>query len=201
MCRQIYMRCADRRDINAYLESIKQIVNAIYYLRIGGWWKIHFNCRLPDSKMIFEDQFQARAENRHAGQGSWLRSLSRRTFGEESKASLLIGLSIFWHEKAQAVVADTLATNNILVIWWQPHLRRNWHCLFWCSQGSQDQTRRHTYLCHLLGIKNIVLAVNKMDLINYDQSRFDAIVWTTPNLQAALVLVHSPTPQFRFQRW
>jgi bifunctional enzyme CysN/CysC len=38
------------------------------------------------------------------------------------------------------------------------------------------QTRRHSYLCHLLGIRNIVLAVNKMDLVGYDQGVFDAIV-------------------------
>jgi bifunctional enzyme CysN/CysC len=38
------------------------------------------------------------------------------------------------------------------------------------------QTRRHSYLIHLLGIKNIVLAVNKMDLVNYAQETFDAIV-------------------------
>jgi bifunctional enzyme CysN/CysC len=38
------------------------------------------------------------------------------------------------------------------------------------------QTRRHSYLAHLIGIRNLVLAVNKMDLVGYDQARFDAIV-------------------------
>jgi bifunctional enzyme CysN/CysC len=38
------------------------------------------------------------------------------------------------------------------------------------------QTRRHSYLCHLIGIKNIVLAVNKMDLVDYSQKVFDDIV-------------------------
>ena len=38
------------------------------------------------------------------------------------------------------------------------------------------QTRRHSYLVQLIGIKNIVLAVNKMDLVDYDQSIFDQIV-------------------------
>ena len=42
--------------------------------------------------------------------------------------------------------------------------------------GILTQTRRHSYLCHLLGIRNIVLAVNKMDLVDYDQATFDAIV-------------------------
>ena len=43
-------------------------------------------------------------------------------------------------------------------------------------KGVLVQTRRHSYLCHLIGIKNIVLAVNKMDLVDYDQATFDAIV-------------------------
>jgi bifunctional enzyme CysN/CysC len=43
-------------------------------------------------------------------------------------------------------------------------------------KGVLVQTRRHSYLCHLLGIRNIVLAVNKMDLVDYSQARFDEIV-------------------------
>src|SRR5450631_1412283 len=43
-------------------------------------------------------------------------------------------------------------------------------------KGVLTQTRRHSYLAHLLGIRNIVLAVNKMDLVEYDQEVFDKIV-------------------------
>jgi bifunctional enzyme CysN/CysC len=43
-------------------------------------------------------------------------------------------------------------------------------------KGVLTQTRRHSYLTHLLGIKSIVLAVNKMDLVNYAQATFDAII-------------------------
>ncbi|MGI4732973.1 MAG: sulfate adenylyltransferase subunit CysN [Janthinobacterium lividum] len=43
-------------------------------------------------------------------------------------------------------------------------------------KGILTQTRRHTYLAHLLGIRRLVLAVNKMDLIGYDRARYDAIV-------------------------
>ncbi len=42
--------------------------------------------------------------------------------------------------------------------------------------GILEQTRRHSYLCHLLGIENIILAVNKMDLVSYDQGVFEAVV-------------------------
>ena len=44
------------------------------------------------------------------------------------------------------------------------------------SQGILTQTRRHAFIASLLGIEQVVLAVNKMDLVNYDASIFDAIV-------------------------
>ena len=42
-------------------------------------------------------------------------------------------------------------------------------------KGVLTQTRRHSYLCKLIGIRHVVLAVNKMDLIDYDRARFEAI--------------------------
>ena len=43
------------------------------------------------------------------------------------------------------------------------------------TQGVLVQTRRHTRICSLMGIKHFVFAVNKMDLIHYDENRFDKI--------------------------
>jgi len=43
-------------------------------------------------------------------------------------------------------------------------------------KGVLTQTRRHSFLAHLIGIRNLVLAVNKMDLIHYDRAKFEAIV-------------------------
>src|SRR3546814_611021 len=42
-------------------------------------------------------------------------------------------------------------------------------------KGVLTQTRRHSFLAHLLGIRHIVLAVNKMDLVGYDKGVFDRI--------------------------
>ena len=42
--------------------------------------------------------------------------------------------------------------------------------------GVITQTRRHTFLVSLLGIKHVVLAVNKMDLVDFSEERFDEIV-------------------------
>ena len=43
-------------------------------------------------------------------------------------------------------------------------------------KGVLTQTRRHSYLAHLIGIRNLVVAVNKMDLIGYDHDKYDAII-------------------------
>jgi bifunctional enzyme CysN/CysC len=43
-------------------------------------------------------------------------------------------------------------------------------------KGVLTQTRRHSYIAHLLGLRHLVLAVNKMDLVGYDQAVFDRIV-------------------------
>jgi bifunctional enzyme CysN/CysC len=48
-------------------------------------------------------------------------------------------------------------------------------------KGVLTQTRRHTYICSLLGLRHVVLAVNKMDLVGWDEATFDRIVgdWAT----------------------
>src|SRR6056300_657912 len=43
-------------------------------------------------------------------------------------------------------------------------------------QGVLTQTRRHSMICSALGIKHVVIAINKMDLVDYSQDRFDEIV-------------------------
>ena len=43
------------------------------------------------------------------------------------------------------------------------------------DEGVKEQSRRHGYLLHLLGVRQVTVAINKMDLVGYDQSRFEAI--------------------------
>jgi bifunctional enzyme CysN/CysC len=137
---------------------------------------------LYDSKMIFEDQLDAlTADSKKVG-----------TQGQEIDFALLVdglaaereqGITIdvayrfFNTEKRKFIVADCpgheqytrnmitgASTADLAVI------------LIDARKGVLVQTRRHSYLCHLIGIKNLVLAVNKMDLVDYDQKVFDAIV-------------------------
>src|SRR3712207_1171212 len=60
-------------------------------------------------------------------------------------------------------------------------------------KGVLTQTRRHSYLVHLLRIPNVILAVNKMDLIGYDQRRFDEIVAAYRGFAAELGLTEFTT--------
>ena len=53
-------------------------------------------------------------------------------------------------------------------------------------KGVLTQTRRHSYICALLGIDQVVLAVNKMDLVGYDRAAFDAIAAEYRALAASL---------------
>ena len=137
---------------------------------------------LYDSKMIFEDQLEAlHADSKKVG-----------TQGQEIDFALLVdglaaereqGITIdvayrfFATEKRKFIVADTpgheqytrnmvtgASTADLAVI------------LIDARKGVLTQTRRHSYLAHLIGIQNIVLAVNKMDLVDYDQAVFDGIV-------------------------
>ncbi len=139
---------------------------------------------LYDSKMIFEDQLAAlEADSKKVG-----------TQGQEIDFALLVdglaaereqGITIdvayrfFATEKRKFIVADTpgheqytrnmvtgASTADLAVI------------LVDARKGILTQTRRHSYLAHLLGIRNIVLAVNKMDLVGYDQAIFNRIVMT-----------------------
>jgi bifunctional enzyme CysN/CysC len=137
---------------------------------------------LYDSKMIFEDQLAAlEADSKRVG-----------TQGQEIDFALLVdglaaereqGITIdvayrfFSTEKRKFIVADTpgheqytrnmvtgASTADLAVI------------LIDARKGVLTQTRRHSYLAHLIGIRNLVLAVNKMDLIGYDRAKYDAIV-------------------------
>src|SRR5215218_2963009 len=43
------------------------------------------------------------------------------------------------------------------------------------AEGVRDQTRRHGYLLHLLGVKQVAIVINKMDRVDFSESRFNAI--------------------------
>ena len=171
-------------DIEAYLDQHqnKSMLRFITCGSVDDGKSTLIGRLLYDSKMIFEDQLAA------------LENDSKRvgTQGQEIDFALLVdglaaereqGITIdvayrfFATEKRKFIVADCpgheqytrnmvtgASTADCAVI------------LTDARKGVLVQTKRHSFLCHQLGIKNLVLAVNKMDLIGYNQAKFDAIV-------------------------
>jgi bifunctional enzyme CysN/CysC len=172
------------QDIDAYLETHqhKTMLRFITCGSVDDGKSTLIGRLLYDSKMIFEDQLDAlQSDSKKVG-----------TQGQEIDFALLVdglaaereqGITIdvayrfFNTEKRKFIVADCpgheqytrnmvtgASTADLAVI------------LIDARKGVLVQTRRHSYLCHLIGIKNLVLAVNKMDLVDYSQEVFDKIV-------------------------
>lgn len=136
---------------------------------------------LHDSKMIYEDQLEAITKD----------SKKVGTTGDEVDLALLVdglqaereqGITIdvayryFSTAKRKFIIADTpgheqytrnmatgASTCDLAII------------LIDARHGVQTQTRRHSFIASLLGIKHIVVAINKMDLMNFDQTVFEKI--------------------------
>ena len=171
-------------DIDAYLDTHqhKSLLRFITCGSVDDGKSTLIGRLLYDSKMIFEDQLEAlQADSKRVG-----------TQGQEIDFALLVdglaaereqGITIdvayrfFATEKRKFIVADCPGheqyTRNMFTGASTADLAI---MMIDARKGVLVQTRRHSYLCNLIGIKNIVLAVNKMDLVDYSQQVFDEIV-------------------------
>jgi len=171
-------------DIDAYLlqHQHKSLLRFITCGSVDDGKSTLIGRLLYDSKMIFEDQLAAlEADSKRVG-----------TQGQEIDFALLVdglaaereqGITIdvayrfFSTDRRKFIVADTpgheqytrnmvtgASTADLAVI------------LIDARKGVLTQTRRHSYLAKLIGIRHLVLAINKMDLVNYDHAAFDRIV-------------------------
>jgi bifunctional enzyme CysN/CysC len=171
-------------DIEQYLKShqYKSLLRFITCGSVDDGKSTLIGRLLYDSKMIFEDQLAAlEADSKKVG-----------TQGQEIDFALLVdglaaereqGITIdvayrfFSTDKRKFIVADTpgheqytrnmitgASTADLAVI------------LIDARKGVLTQTRRHSYLVSLIGIRDVVLAINKMDLVGYSQEVFDAIL-------------------------
>ncbi|MDQ7049174.1 MAG: sulfate adenylyltransferase subunit CysN [Enterobacterales bacterium] len=136
---------------------------------------------LHDSKMIFEDQLAAiEKDSKKSGtQGDEI-DLALLVDGLQSEREQGITIDVayryFATEKRKFIIADTPGHEQYT---------RNMatgasHCnmaiiLIDARAGVKAQTRRHSYIVSLLGIKKVIVAVNKMDLVDYKQTAFEAI--------------------------
>ena len=86
-------------------------------------------------------------------------------------------LPIVGHEQYTRNMATGASTCNLAVI------------LIDARHGVITQTRRHSFICSLLGIKHVIVAINKMDLVNWSENKFDEIKSDFNNTVARLNFV------------
>ncbi len=171
-------------DINAYLRlhQHKSLLRFITCGSVDDGKSTLIGRLLYDSKLIFADQLAAlEADSKRIGtQGDnidFALLVDGLAAEREQGITIDVAYRFFSTERRKFIVADTpgheqytrnmvtgASTADLAVI------------LIDARKGVLTQTRRHSYLAHLLGIRRLVLAVNKMDLVAYNQSTFDSIV-------------------------
>ncbi len=171
-------------DIEAYLDlhQNKGLLRFITCGSVDDGKSTLIGRLLYDSKMIFEDQLAAlEADSKKVGTQGQAIDFALLVDGlaaeREQGITIDVAYRFFATEKRKFIVADTpgheqytrnmvtgASTADLAVI------------LVDARKGVLVQTRRHSYLAHLLGIRHLVLAVNKMDLVDYSQQVFDDIV-------------------------
>jgi len=172
------------KDILAYLKSQeeKSLLRFITCGSVDDGKSTLIGRLLWDSKMVFEDQLAAlEADSKKVGtQGGaidYALLLDGLQAEREQGITIDVAYRFFSTDKRKFIVADTpgheqytrnmvtgASTAQVAVI------------LVDARKGLLTQTRRHSYLVSLVGIRHIVLAVNKMDLVDYDQQRFRTIL-------------------------
>ena len=171
------------QDIDAYLQAHqhKTMLRFITCGSVDDGKSTLIGRLLYDSKMIFEDQLAAlEADSQKLGTQGQKIDFALLVDGlaaeREQGITIDVAYRFFATEKRKFIVADTpgheqytrnmvtgASTADLAII------------LIDARKGILTQTRRHSYLAHLIGIKKIVLAINKMDLVDYDAARFAEI--------------------------
>lgn len=135
---------------------------------------------LYDAKLLFADQKKALALDSKVGSNSGKIDYSLLLDGlmaeREQGITIDVAYRYFTTDKRSFIVADTPGheeyTRNMAVGASFADLAI---ILLDASKGIMIQTKRHTRICALMGIKHMVFAVNKMDLVKYDQNTFEEI--------------------------
>lgn len=137
---------------------------------------------LFDSKKLYEDQLDAlKKDSKRIGNAGenidYALLLDGLKAEREQGITIDVAYRYFSTNNRKFIIADTPGheqyTRNMITGGSTAQLAI---ILVDARKGVITQTRRHTFLASLLGIQNIVLAVNKMDLVDFDKARFDEIV-------------------------
>ena len=147
---------------------------------------------LYDCQTIFDDQLhQLKSDSKRLGtQGNsidFALLVDGLAAEQEQGITIDVAYRFFSTENRKFIVADTPGheqyTRNMITGASTAELAV---ILVDARKGILKQTRRHAYICNLLGIKDLVLAVNKMDLVNYEKDIFDKIVGNFHSFTKAL---------------
>lgn len=137
---------------------------------------------LFESKTLFEDQIQdlKKDSQRHGTQGSnidYALLVDGLSAEREQGITIDVAYRFFATDKRKFIVADTPGheqyTRNMITGASTADLAI---ILIDARKGILEQTKRHSFLASITGIKKIILAVNKMDLIDYDCDKYNQIV-------------------------
>lgn len=171
-------------DIHAYLDThqSKSMLRFITCGSVDDGKSTLIGRLLYDSKTIFDDQLrQLEADSRRVGtQGTnidFALLVDGLAAEREQGITIDVAYRFFATEKRKFIVADTPGheqyTRNMIT---GASTADAAVILVDARKGILTQTRRHSFLAHLIGIRHLILAVNKMDLVGHDQAVFDAIV-------------------------
>ncbi|OXE36071.1 MAG: adenylyl-sulfate kinase [Phenylobacterium zucineum] len=171
-------------DIEAYLlaHQHKSLLRFITCGSVDDGKSTLIGRLLYDSKMIFEDQLAAlQADSKRVGtQGDdidFALLVDGLAAEREQGITIDVAYRFFSTDKRKFIVADTPGheqyTRNMVT---GASTAQAAVILIDARRGVLTQTRRHAYLVKLLGIRHVVLAVNKMDLVGWSQARFDEII-------------------------
>jgi bifunctional enzyme CysN/CysC len=172
-----------RTDVRAWLkqQEEKELLRFITCGSVDDGKSTLIGRLLYESKQIFDDQLEALESDskRHGTQGEridFALLVDGLSAEREQGITIDVAYRFFTSAKRKFIVADTpgheqytrnmvtgASTADLAII------------LVDARKGVLTQTRRHSYLAKLVGIRRFVLAVNKMDLVDFDQGAFDAI--------------------------
>jgi bifunctional enzyme CysN/CysC len=180
---QVHDRDLIEKDVSAWLaqHEAKELLRFITCGSVDDGKSTLIGRLLYDSKQIFEDQLDAlEADSKKQGtQGDkidFALLVDGLSAEREQGITIDVAYRFFSSAKRKFIVADTPGheqyTRNMVTGASTADLAV---LLVDARKGVLTQTRRHSYLAHLVGIRRFVLAVNKMDMVDYDQSVFDAI--------------------------
>jgi bifunctional enzyme CysN/CysC len=181
-------------DIDAYLRrhQHKSLLRFITCGSVDDGKSTLIGRLLYDSKMIFEDQMAAletdsRKVGTQGGDIDFALLVDGLAAEREQGITIDVAYRFFSTDKRKFIVADTpgheqytrnmvtgASTADLAVV------------LIDARKGVLTQTRRHSYLVSLMGIRHVVLAVNKMDLVDWSRAAFDDIVAEYSRFAAAI---------------